>query len=84
MKVYKETSLRDFEAWSGAVSTKDRIIECGKESDFESYVEELFPDGLSATALNNLLWFGEDAIFEALGITNEESEDGDNEGKDGE
>ncbi len=84
MKVYKETSLRDFEAWSGAVSTQDRIIECGKESDFESYVDELFPDGLSATALNDLLLFEGDAIFEALGIANEESEGENNEGKDGE
>lgn len=69
MKTYKEnTSLQNFNAWSGAVDTQDRIISEGKADEFDNLIEELYPDGLSETALNDLLWFDEDWIFEQLGI----------------
>ena len=38
-------------------------------------IEELHPDGLSETTLNDILWFESDWIFETLGITEEEEED---------
>ena len=69
MKTYNEnTSLKNFNAWSGAVDTQDKIINEGKADDFDNLIEELYPDGLSETALNDLLWFEEDWIFEMLGI----------------
>lgn len=75
MKTFNEnTTLETFDAWSGAVETKDRIINEGKADDFDSLIEELYPDGLSETQLNDLLWFDEDWIFENLGIDNEEEE----------
>lgn len=75
MKTFNEnTELRNFEAWSGAVSTQDRIINEGKDKDFDYLIEELYPDGLSETALNDILWFEEDWIFEQLGIDNDEEE----------
>lgn len=73
MKTYNEnTKLRNFDAWSGAVETKQRIIDEGKADNFESLIEELYPDGLSETALNDILWFEEEWIFEQLGISDEE------------
>lgn len=73
MKTYNEnTTLINFEAWSGAVETKERIINEGKAEDFDHLIEELYPDGLTETALNDLLWFEEEWIFEMLGINNEE------------
>ena len=75
MKTFNEnTELRNFDAWSGAVSTQDRIINEGKDKDFDYLIEELYPDGLSETALNDILWFDEDWIFEQLGIDNDEEE----------
>ena len=75
MKTYNEnTTLVDFDAWSGAVDTKNRIIEEGKADDFDSLIEELYPDGLSETQLNDILWFEEEWIFESLGISEEEEE----------
>lgn len=75
MKTYNEnTTLVNFEAWSGAVNTKDRIINEGKAEDFDNLIEELYPDGLSETQLNDILWFDEDWIFESLGITEEDEE----------
>lgn len=74
MKTYNEnTSLVNFEAWSGAVDTKERIIEEGKAKDFDYLIEELYPDGLTETQLNDILWFDDDWIFESLGIETEDN-----------
>lgn len=80
MKVYNENlTLSNFDAWSGAVETKERIIEEGKADEFDSLIEELYPDGLTDTQLNDLLWFEEEWIFDQLGITKEEKEEEENE-----
>lgn len=63
-----ETNLRNFNAWSGAVDTKETIINEGKEEDFNYLIDELYPEGLTETQLNDLLWFEEDFLFENLGI----------------
>lgn len=68
MKVYKEISLHNFEAWSGAKDTKEIIIENGKESEFDYLIEELYPNGLTETTLNDILWFDDEWVFETLGI----------------
>ena len=79
MKTYNEnTTLVNFEAWSGAVETKNTIIEKGFAEEFDNLIEELYPDGLSETALNDILWFEEDWIFEMLGISEEEEEEEEN------
>ncbi len=59
-------TLRDFAAWSGAVETKKRILKEGKEREFEALIDELYPEGLSDTQLNDILWFEEEWIFENL------------------
>lgn len=75
MKIYNEnTALINFNAWSGAVETQERIINEGKAEDFDYLIEELYPDGLSETQLNDLLWFEEDWIFEQLGISEDNEE----------
>lgn len=76
MKVLTETSLTNFDAWSGAKETKKTIIDNCKVEEFDSLIEELYPDGLTETQLNDLLWFESDWIFEVLGIReDEETED---------
>ena len=76
MKTFNEnTTLVNFDAWSGAVDTKERIIQEGKADEFDNLIEELYPDGLSETQLNDILWFEEDWIFEMLDISDEEEED---------
>ena len=75
MKIYSETSLENFEAWSGAVDTLDRVREAGKCAELESILEDLYPDGMSETELNDLLWFEPETVFEWLGIEEEEEEE---------
>lgn len=76
MKTYNENlSLVDFVAWSGAKNTKQTIIDNQKVEEFDFLIEELYPDGLSETQLNDILWFESDWVFECLGISEDESED---------
>ena len=75
MRVYQEISFEDFDAWSGAVDKKEKNIDAGKAEEFEALVEELFPNGVDATELNDFLWFDDDYIFESLGITEDDEEE---------
>ena len=69
MKVINDSeSIRDFKAWSGAVSTQKKIVEEHLAQEFDDLIDELYPDGLTDVQLNDLLWFEEEWIFEALGI----------------
>ena len=77
MKVYQEIGIRDFEAWSGAVATKDLISENNKEDEFDALIEELYPDGVDETQLNDILWFDDEWVLESLGIEEEEDEEED-------
>ena len=38
-------------------------------------IEELYPNGIDGTELNDLLWFESDWIYETLGISEEEEEE---------
>ena len=72
MKVTNDNlSVRNFDAWSGARDTKDLIIGNNKVDEFDFLIEELYPDGLTETQLNDILWFEEDWICDTLGIDNE-------------
>ena len=74
MTIKTETNLRNFEAWSGAIDTKKIILDAGLEEEFEMLIDELYPEGLTDTELNDILWFDSDWILEALGIKEEEEE----------
>lgn len=74
MKVISEISLRDFEFWSGG---KDRADNCTDE-DFDSIeelFEELYPEGMTDTEINNFFWFDFDTIAQHLGYEDEEDFD---------
>ena len=74
MKIYTE-DLSDYQAWSGAVDTYNTIEEHDKLEELEQLIEELFPDGLSFTELNDMLWFDSEYVLEQLGINTEEEEE---------
>lgn len=79
MKIIKECGIEDFEAWSSAVDTKDKIIEAGMSEEFDSYIESSYPDGINETDLNDLLWFESDSILQELGISEDEEDEDEEE-----
>lgn len=71
MKTHTETTLEKFDAWSGGKDTKEVILENRKGEQFDMLVEELYPDGLSETELNDILWFEREWIYSLLNIREE-------------
>lgn len=72
MTITYELDLNSFQAWSGAKDTLDRIQREGKCEELENMLEELYPDGMTETELNDLLWFDSESVYEWLGIRSEE------------
>lgn len=71
MKITYELDLNTFEAWSGAVETLNRIIKENKTAELEMILEDLYPDGMDETQLNDLLRFDDEQVYEWLGIRSE-------------
>ena len=57
MKVFSDIDLKDFKAWNGGKDALDRILELGLEDEVQAYIEDIFPDGIEDTQLNDFLWF---------------------------
>lgn len=71
MTITYELDLNSFEAWSGAIDTLDRIKREGKCEELEAILEDLYPDGMTETSLNDLLWFEADEVYSWLGLRTE-------------
>lgn len=73
LKVFIE--LGDYEPWSGAVSTWDKIRDEDKIDELDAILEDQYPEGIGLTELNDLLWFDGDTVLSWLGISEEEEDD---------
>lgn len=69
--LYKEMSIHDFEPWSGAVNTYERLERNNKLNDLEWLLPELFNGDVEETELNDLLWFEPDTVYEMIGLKTE-------------
>ena len=56
------------ELWIGALETLGTITQNGKLQDLMGLLEDMYPEPVGITTVNDLLWFEEDFIFEQLGI----------------
>ena len=66
MKIYTETSLSNFEFWSGAKDTVKYLTDDELDT-IEENLNEAYPDGMSDTELNDFFLFEDDTIAEWLG-----------------
>ena len=73
MKYYVETSLENFEAWSGGRDTLEVLIEKGLCDTVEACLEEILDGDTSDTYINDLLWFERDMIAEWCGFASWEA-----------
>jgi len=67
--------INDYQPWSGAVDFYYEIVDADKLYDLEFILEDIYPDGLTMTQLNDLLWFEEDWLRDMLGMKEDKSED---------
>ena len=67
MTIKTETTLKNFDFWSGAKDTVKYLTESELDT-IESYLEELYPEGMTDTELNDFIWFEDDTIAEWLGF----------------
>ena len=72
MTITYELDLQSFEAWSGAKDTLERIQREGKCDLLEQILDDTYPDGMTKTELNDLLWFESETIYEWRDIRSEE------------
>lgn len=69
MKIYREISeLEDFAAWQDAKFTQERICDAGKGEEFIQQLDSVYPDGVTETQLNDLLWFEEEWCYRLVGL----------------
>ena len=60
MKTIKENaSLINFDFWSGA---KDHEFTCNELKEIEFVFDEIYPDGMTYTQINDLFWFDEELL----------------------
>ena len=73
MKYYVETSLENFEAWSGGRDTLEVLIEKGLCDTVEACLEEILDGDTSDTYINDILWMERDMIAEWCGFSSWEA-----------
>lgn len=67
MTIKTEQSLRNFEFWSGAKANAGMMT--AEELDsVESALEELYPEGMTDTEINDLFWFDFEYVCELIGL----------------
>ena len=67
MKVYSESSLTSFQFWAGA---KDNAIRFtwDEMEQIEYVLEDIYPEGVEDTFINDLFWFSLDEVCELIGL----------------
>ena len=73
MKYYVETSLENFEAWSGGRDTLEVLIEKGLCDTVEACLEDILDGDSSDTYINDILWMERDMIASWCGFSSWEA-----------
>lgn len=69
-----------YEPWDAAVSTFDNIQNAGKMDALEQLIDDMYPDGINKTELNDLLAYESDWVYSMLDMPNEEDIDEEDDG----
>ena len=68
MTIHSETALHNFEFWSGAKDRADMLTYQQLDA-IETELEQLYPDGMTETELNDLFWFDFDFVCSLIGTS---------------
>lgn len=69
-----------YEPWDAAVSTFDNIQNAGKMDALEQLIDDMYPDGINKTELNDLLAYESDWVYSMLDMPSEEVADEEDDG----
>ena len=59
-------TLEEFEYWGQARYNYNKIVDAGLGEEFIDYLDELYPDGIRANTLNDILSYDDDFVEEFL------------------
>lgn len=68
MLIISDINISDFKAWQGGLYTLEIVKKQGKLLELQALLEEVFPNGASATEINDFLWFEDEYIMDALDL----------------
>lgn len=71
MRIYREESLENFDFWSGAKQIADKLTSEELE-DLEPIIEDIYPNGIGETELNDLFGFDTEEVLSWIGLTEDE------------
>lgn len=69
-----------YKPWDAAVSTFEAIQDAGKMDALEQLIDDMYPDGIDKTELNDLLAYESDWVYSMLDMPNEEDVDEEEDG----
>ena len=67
--INENARLTSFEFWSGAKQHEFTISEL---KTLEDILEDLYPEGMTETQINDLFWFEEEFLCECIGLNYDE------------
>lgn len=74
-KIYLN-SIDEYEPWgTGATDTWNKIVDADKVEDLDRLIEDMYPDGITTTGLNDLLAYDWEWILGELGISEDNGEE---------
>ena len=69
------TSFIHYQPWGGAVYTYDLIDDHNKLEELDELITRCYPDGLTQTQLNDILWFDSGWVLRNLGIEDDDNDE---------
>ena len=67
--INNNASLTNFDFWAGA---KDHDFTYTELKEIEYILDDLYPDGMTETQINDLFWFEEEFLCESIGVNYDE------------
>lgn len=61
-----ESLQTEFTCWSGAQYNYNLICKSNRDCDFIANLEEIYPEGLTDTELNDILWFDDEFCYQFI------------------
>jgi len=74
MRIFYEDILTNYKPWLGAIDNY-KTLKNDEITTLEDYLEELYPEGISETMLNDIFWFEMDWVNMVLGKDTENEDE---------